>query len=100
MYLLFKELSNHISIKLKEGPVIIASYSDGARERLSGLIKDEGLVDFVSISNASSIGKHGLYLTVWALEHGFESSGLTIISRTRCFRRSANPATKTQTSCR
>ena len=78
--LLFKELSNHISIKLKEGPVIIASYSDGARERLSGLIKDEGLVDFVSISNASSIGKHGLYLTVWALEHGFESSGLTIIS--------------------
>jgi transcription-repair coupling factor (superfamily II helicase) len=59
---------------------VIASYSEGARERLTGLIEEEGLSEVVPITNAKRIGKRGLHLVVWALEHGFETPDLTVIS--------------------
>ncbi len=77
---LFGALASHVKAKLQEGPVVIASYSEGARERLMGLIEDEGLAEAVPIPDAGRIGKRGLYLSVWALEHGFEAPGLTVIS--------------------
>ncbi len=77
---LFSALADHIKAKLQDGPVLIASYSEGARERLTGLIEDEGLSRSVAISNATGIGKRGLYLAVWALEHGFQAPGLTVIA--------------------
>ncbi|MEP2642768.1 transcription-repair coupling factor [Roseobacter sp.] len=77
---LFGALADHIKGKLTDGPVLIASYSEGARERLTGLIEDEGLSEVIPIPNATRIGKTGLHLAVWALEHGFEAPGLTVIS--------------------
>ncbi|WP_299148177.1 transcription-repair coupling factor [uncultured Tateyamaria sp.] len=77
---LFGALASHIKAKLQDGPVVIASYSDGARERLTGLIEDEGVAEAVPITDATRIGKRGLHLAVWALEHGFEAPGLTVIS--------------------
>jgi transcription-repair coupling factor (superfamily II helicase) len=77
---LFAALADHIRKKLTYGPVIVASYSQGARERLSGLIEDEGLAETVHITDGTRIGKSGLYLTVWALEHGFETPDMTVIS--------------------
>ncbi|MEP3639557.1 MAG: transcription-repair coupling factor [Lentilitoribacter sp.] len=81
---LFKSLADHIKASLEAGPVVVASYSEGARERLSGLIEDEGVVGAIPISDFTRIGKHGLHLAVWALEHGFEGplgdQKLTIIS--------------------
>ncbi len=81
---LFGALAAHVKAKLQEGPVLIASYSEGARERLTGLIEDEGLAEAVPIPNATRIGKRGLHLAVWALEHGFEGphgdGKLTVIS--------------------
>ncbi|WP_420014003.1 transcription-repair coupling factor [Tateyamaria sp.] len=77
---LFRALASHIKAKLDVGPVVVASYSDGARERLTGLIEDEGLAEVIPITDATRIGKRGLHLTVWALEHGFEAPGLTVIS--------------------
>ncbi|NRB35292.1 MAG: transcription-repair coupling factor [Rhodobacteraceae bacterium] len=77
---LFRALADHVKLKLEAGPVLIASYSEGARERLSGLIEDEGLAEAIPITDATRIGKRGLYLAVWALEHGFEAPGLTVIS--------------------
>ena len=85
---LFGALAEHIKVKLQEGPVVIASYSDGARERLTGLIEDEGMGETIAIKNGTRIGKRGLHLAVWALEHGFEApwesgssaSKLTVIS--------------------
>ncbi|MEM6341094.1 MAG: transcription-repair coupling factor, partial [Pseudomonadota bacterium] len=77
---LFAALASHVRKRMETGPVVIASYSEGARERLSGLIEDEGLVEAVPISDAARIGKSGLHLAVWALEHGFEAPGLTVIS--------------------
>mgnify|MGYP000377381964 CR=1 FL=1 len=77
---LFGALAGHIKTRMQSGPVVIASYSEGARERLGGLIEDEGLSEAIPISDASRIGKRGLHLAVWALEHGFETQGLTVIS--------------------
>ena len=69
---LFGALADHIRAKMKQGPVLIASYSEGARERLAGLIEDEGLAETILIPNATRVGKHGLHLAVWGLDHGFE----------------------------
>ncbi|MCE8511684.1 transcription-repair coupling factor [Ruegeria pomeroyi] len=77
---LFGALADHLKAKMADGPVLIASYSEGARERLTGLIEDEGLAEAIPVANGTRIGKRGLYLAVWALEHGFEAPGLTVIS--------------------
>ncbi|MEM6939246.1 MAG: transcription-repair coupling factor [Pseudomonadota bacterium] len=82
---LFGALAAHIKAKLQDGPVLVASYSDGARERLTGLIEDEGLAEAIPVADATRIGKRGLHLAVWALEHGFEApwdgdSRITVIS--------------------
>ncbi|MEO1778782.1 MAG: transcription-repair coupling factor, partial [Pseudomonadota bacterium] len=77
---LFGALATHVKARLEEGPVVIASYSEGARERLTGLIEDEGLAEAIPITDATRIGKRGLHLVVWALEHGFTGPGLTVIS--------------------
>jgi transcription-repair coupling factor (superfamily II helicase) len=77
---LFKTLADHIKARMQAGPVVVASYSEGARERLTGLIEDEGLAEVIAIRDGTRIGKSGLHLAVWALEHGFETDDLTVIS--------------------
>ncbi|MEL6690541.1 MAG: transcription-repair coupling factor, partial [Pseudomonadota bacterium] len=104
---LFGALSAHIKDKLTSQPVVIASYSEGARERLSGLIEDEGILEAVSITDARGIKGRGVYLAVWALEHGFETPDLCVISeqdvlgdrlirQTKRKRRAENFLTETQ----
>ena len=81
---LFGALANHVKAKLEAGPVVVASYSEGARERLSGLIEDEGLGEAIEIRDGTRVGKRGLHLAVWALEAGFEApfgdARITVIS--------------------
>jgi transcription-repair coupling factor (superfamily II helicase) len=77
---LFAALVQHIRAREAEGPVVIASYSEGARERLSGLLEDEGIGETIEITDFSRIGKRGVHLAVWPLEDGFEAPGLTVIS--------------------
>jgi len=77
---LFGALADHIKARMTKGPVVVASYSEGARERLSGLIEDEGLAETIAVSDGRRIGKSGLHLAVWALEHGFEAPDMTVIS--------------------
>ncbi|KIC27342.1 transcription-repair coupling factor [Leisingera sp. ANG-M6] len=77
---LFGALAAHIKARMQEGPVLIASYSEGARERLTGLIEDEGLAEAIPVMDGTRIGKSGLHLAVWALEHGFEAPDMTVIA--------------------
>ncbi|EEX15291.1 transcription-repair coupling factor [Citreicella sp. SE45] len=70
---LFGALADHVKTKLQDGPVLIASWSEGARERLTGLIEDEGLAEAIPVNTGTRIGKRGLHLAVWALESGFEA---------------------------
>ncbi|MFD0857919.1 transcription-repair coupling factor [Roseovarius aquimarinus] len=69
---LFSALKGHIDAKMEKGPVLVASYSEGARERMEGLLEDEGLVGPVSVTSAERLGKSGLHLAVWPLDAGFE----------------------------
>ncbi|SLN13263.1 transcription-repair coupling factor [Roseisalinus antarcticus] len=108
---LFGALAAHIRAKLEDGPVVIASYSDGARERLAGLIEDEGLTETIAVPDFTRVGKRGLHLVVWALESGFEGPlddrrftviaeqdvlGDRLIRTTRRKRRAENFLTETQ----
>lgn len=77
---LFGALADHIRASQVDGPVVVASFSEGARERLTGLIEDEGIGETIPITHAGRIGKTGVHLVVWALDHGFETDGLTVIS--------------------
>ena len=77
---LFGALASHLKKKSETGPVVIASYSEGARERLTGLIKDEGIDEVIPIPNGTRIGKRGIHLAVWGLEAGFETPELTVVS--------------------
>ncbi len=77
---LFGALADHVKAKMADGPVLIASYSEGARERLTGLIEDEGIAEVIPVSDWSRVGKTGVHLAVWALDAGFEAPGITVIS--------------------
>jgi len=77
---LFGALAAHIKQKSENAPIVIASYSEGARERLKGLIKDEGIGEVIPIQNGTCIGKRGIHLAVWRLEAGYETPELTVIS--------------------
>ncbi len=77
---LFGALVTHIKARMAKGPVVIASYSEGARERLTGLIEDEGVAEAIPVPNFTRVGKRGVHLAVWPLDHGFETADLTVIS--------------------
>ena len=79
---LFGALSDHVNARRADGQVVVASYSEGARERLKGLLEDEDLHGLKLIRDARDVpeGTGGVFLAVWALEHGFEGKGLTVVS--------------------
>ncbi|MEL7104575.1 MAG: transcription-repair coupling factor [Pseudomonadota bacterium] len=77
---LFGALADHIRAKMVDEPVVLASYSEGARERLQHLVEDEGVAAPKLIKDVKALDGPGVYLAIWALEHGFTGKGLTVIS--------------------
>ncbi len=69
---LFGALSDHIRVRREDGPVVVASYSEGARERLEGLLEDEGIIDARRVRDFREVEDEGLHLMVWGLEDGFD----------------------------
>ncbi|MEM1277516.1 MAG: transcription-repair coupling factor, partial [Pseudomonadota bacterium] len=101
----FDKLAEHIQARAKSGPVVLASYSEGARERLVGLLADHGLANLKPVQRWDQV--EGIACMVWALEQGFQSDDLTVISeqdvlgdrlirRARKTRRAENFLTETQ----
>ncbi len=79
---LFSALKDHVEARTAQGPVVVASWSEGARERLKGLLEDEGLIGARLIRDIREIGP-GVNLCIWALDQGFEAEGrmpITVIS--------------------
>ena len=78
---LFEALANYIRALREDRQVIVASWSEGARERLKGLLTDQGLAtqDLDDLRKLPD-GKGGLFQTVWALDAGFTAPGLAVIS--------------------
>ncbi|WP_371878998.1 transcription-repair coupling factor [Gemmobacter fulvus] len=79
---LFGALADHIRAMREDRQVVIASWSEGARERLKGLMEDQGLLGAREIRDLREVpeGRGGLFLAVWALEEGFAAPGLVVIS--------------------
>lgn len=77
---LFSALKDHIQTLSEDHAVVIASWSEGARERLRGLLTDQGLLGAVDIADLRSVGARGLYLLIWPLETGFTAKGIAVIS--------------------
>ncbi|MGF1445638.1 MAG: transcription-repair coupling factor [Pikeienuella sp.] len=103
---LFDALAAHVRSALAVGPVVIASYSEGARERLQGLLEDHGVSGGRPVARWQEVSD-GLNLLVWGLEQGFTAPGITVISeqdvlgdrlirRARRSRRADNFLTETQ----
>ncbi|MDK8872710.1 transcription-repair coupling factor [Paracoccus sp. SSJ] len=74
---LFKALVDHIRNIQASRRVVIASFSEGARERLAGLIADEGIKGAKPIADLRDLPDQpgALGLAVWPLEEGFTSDG-------------------------
>ncbi|UFS67793.1 transcription-repair coupling factor [Paracoccus denitrificans] len=74
---LFKALADHIRNIQASRRVVIASFSEGARERLAGLIADEGIKGAKPIADLRDLPDQpgALGLAVWPLEEGFTSDG-------------------------
>ncbi len=74
---LFQALAEHIRNLQRSHRVVIASFSEGARERLSGLIADEGIKSAKPIADLRDLGDQpgALGLAVWPLEEGFVAEG-------------------------
>jgi transcription-repair coupling factor (superfamily II helicase) len=79
---LFGALVDHIRTLRKDHQVVIASWSEGARERLKGLLADQGLTEAAEITDLRDLNKAkaNLSLIVWPLEAGFTAPGLAVIS--------------------
>ena len=76
---LFTALVEHVGTRCRAGPVVIASYSEGARERMGLLLADHGL-EGARVAKTWRDVKPGVNLMVWGLEQGFEGDGVTVIS--------------------
>jgi len=79
---LFGALADHIRSLRAEGQVIVASWSEGARDRLRGLLEDQGIHDAIPVADVRDLhpGGKGLSLAVWPLEQGFVGPGIAVIS--------------------
>ena len=79
---LFGSLADHLRKLLQDNTVVIASFSEGARERLQGLLAEQKIKHGVYVKDFRDIpdGSRKLYLMVWPLEAGFASDGLVVIS--------------------
>ncbi|MBN2630890.1 MAG: transcription-repair coupling factor [Rhodobacteraceae bacterium] len=79
---LFGAFADHLRALREDRQVVVASWSEGARERLGGLLQDHGLTGLSHIRDIRDVpeGRGGIFLMVWALEAGFVAPGLAVVS--------------------
>lgn len=75
----FGELEKHIR-SLSERRVLIASYSTGSRERLSGLMKNAALKTADHWDDVKKLGPGQVGMILLPLEHGFVAPDLAVIT--------------------
>ena len=81
---IFEALGEHAADLREDGKrVVVASWSDGSRDRLQQVMDEHGLPNAAKISNiaeAEALPKGTTGLTVLDLEHGFTDDGLAVIA--------------------
>ena len=80
----FEAVRDHVRAMTAAGRrVVIASYSEGARDRLAKLLKDHGLETLANVESWAAVGRlprGTAALAVLGLERGFEVDDLVVIS--------------------
>jgi transcription-repair coupling factor (superfamily II helicase) len=79
---LFGALADYLHVLREDHQIVIASWSDGARERLQGLLADQGVTGTKLVRDIREVpeGRGQVFLMVWALEAGFTAPGLAVVS--------------------
>jgi len=81
---LFDSVVGHIKGRIADKKrVVIASYSDGSRDRMATLLKDHGLTTTATVARwreVDALPKGTVALIVWRLEAGFETPKLAIVA--------------------
>jgi transcription-repair coupling factor (superfamily II helicase) len=77
-------LRDHIAAEQKRGRrVVLVSYSEGARERLAGLLADHDIQDIAtpnSWADVATLPKGAVALIVLSLEHGFSTAEMSLLT--------------------
>ena len=80
----YEAVVDHLTALRKDGKrPVLASYSGGARERLSGLLTDHGLTGAIAIDSwqaAQGIAANQVALIVLPLDHGFTAPGVAVLT--------------------
>lgn len=85
---IYEAVVRHIaSLRAQDRKPVLASYSIGARERLSGLLKDHGLNGMVfadtwqeALGKAGGGADRGVSLVVLPLDHGFTAPSVAVLT--------------------
>ncbi len=85
----FAALAEYVAAQRQGGrTILIAAYSQGARERLRSLMTQAGFANFVTVDGADDLKKLGTYdigMAVLALEHGFSAPDLAVVTEQDIF---------------
>lgn len=76
------ELKTHL-YQFNDRKTIIACYSEGARQRVQGLLEAGNLEDFKNVDSAEQLKKlkdHEIGLAILGLEHGFNTPDIAILT--------------------
>jgi len=84
----YDKVADHLSDERRKGRrTIIASYSGGARERLSGLLRDHGVTSLAPVESwqealgtASADSGGATAMVVLPLDHGFASDAISLLT--------------------
>ena len=77
---LFKALADHVKALSRDHRVVVSSFSDGARDRLAGLLADEGLGGLKPVADLRDLPEKpgAVGLAVWPLDEGFVADGTAL----------------------
>ncbi|MGK2286142.1 transcription-repair coupling factor [Pedomonas sp. V897] len=80
----FNAVGAHLAELRRSGrKVILASYTEGSRERLEGLLADHGVKPLIfadSWQEALGVGAKGVALIVLGLDHGFTTADVAVLT--------------------
>jgi len=78
---IFEALCDHIRDMRQSRAVILASWSEGARQRLMQILIDQGLSGLVKLDHFTpDLPKGSISCVIWPLEEGFTAPNLAVIS--------------------
>ena len=78
---IYEAVAKHVGQLRKTRKVVLASYTRGARERLIGLLEDNGLKSHKSVDSwQEALGAKAPAMLVLPLEHGFTTPDLAVLT--------------------